>query len=150
MDNAAIIDKLNEILRHEWTGVAQYSQSGFVVTGVWREVFAELFFENAEESFGHAKLIGDKIVALGGVPTVERNPVQQTNQLQEMLENGLEFESKAVKLYNEALALAEEDRALVVFLEDILKEEQEGVDEMSKLLRNAESAEASQTRSKTG
>ena len=150
MDYAPVIDKLNEILRHEWTGVAQYSQSGFVVSGVWREVFAEMFFENAEESFGHAKLVGDKIVALGGVPTVERNPVQQSKQLKEMLENGLEFESKAVKLYNEALTLAEGDRALEVFLEDILKEEQEGVDEITKLLRSAEAEDPSQARSKTG
>ena len=34
MDKAKVIDKLNEILRHEWTGVAQYSQAGFVVCGL--------------------------------------------------------------------------------------------------------------------
>lgn len=150
MDTTKLIDKLNEILRHEWTGVAQYSQAGFVVTGMWREVFSDLFFDNAKESFGHARLIGDKIVALGGVPTVERNPVKQSQDLQHMLRNGLEFESKAVQLYNEALQLAEEDRALVVFLEDILKEEQEGVDEMSKLLRESQSAEGEGSARRTG
>ena len=63
--------------------------------------------------------------------------------VQEMLEIGLEFESKAVKLYNEALALADDDRALVVLLEDILKEEQEGVDDLTKLLRDKIAAEGS-------
>ena len=150
MDYAPIIDKLNEILRHEWTGVAQYSQAGFVVSGVWREVYADFFFDNAKESFGHARLIGDKIVALGGVPTVERNPVQQSNDLEEMLEFGLAFESKAVKVYTEALEMAEGDRALVVFLEDILKEEQEGVDEITKLLRSGSTAAGGKSQSKTG
>ncbi|MCA9162850.1 MAG: ferritin-like domain-containing protein [Planctomycetales bacterium] len=145
MDKAKIIDKLNDILRHEWTGVAQYSQAGFVVTGLWREVYADLFFDSAKESFGHARLVGDKIVALGGVPTIERNQVKQSSDVVQLIEYGLDFESKAVQLYTEALGLAEGDRALVVFLEDILKEEQEGVDHLSKLLRDQKSASSSKS-----
>jgi len=140
MDTTKMIDKLNEILRHEWTGVAQYAQSGFVVTGLWREVYSKMFFESAEESFGHARQIGEKIVAMGGVPTIERNPVKQTNDLVEMLQNGLEFEKKAVQVYNEALQMSEGDRALTVFLEDILVEEQEGVDHLTQLLREHQAA----------
>ena len=150
MDYSNVIDKLNDILQHEWTGVAQYSQAGFVVTGLWREVYAGLFHKNAEESYGHAKLIGDKIAALGGVPSVERNPVRQSQDVQELLEFGLEFESKAVELYNEALQLSQGDRALGVFLEDILKEEQDGVDEISKLVRDSQSGSAGQTASRAG
>ena len=67
-----------------------------------------------------------------------------------MLENGLEFESKAVKLYNEALLLSVGDRALEVFLEDILQEEQHGVDEMTKLLRSAEPADSGKSQTKAG
>ena len=140
MDKNKMLDKLNDILRHEWTGVAQYAQAGFVVSGLWREVYSGKFFENAEESFGHAKLIGEKISAMGGVPTIERGQVKQSDDLMVMLQNSLEFESKAVQMYTEALAIAEDDRALVVFLEDILKEEQEGVDEFTKLLRDQKGA----------
>lgn len=142
MDYTKVIEKLNECLRHEWTGVAQYSQAGFLVSGLWREVYSKMFFENAEESFGHAKRVGEKITALGGVPTIERKPVKQTNDITEMLQNALEFESFAVKAYNEALLLAEGDRALVIFLEDILKEEQEGVDEFTLILRGHNAAAA--------
>lgn len=145
MDYTKVIEKLNEALRHEWTGVAQYSQAGFLVSGLWREVYAKKFYDNAEESFGHAKLVGEKIIALGGVPTVERNPVKQTNDINEMLQNGLEFEKTAVRLYNEALAVAEGDRALVVFLEDILLEEQEGVDEFTRILREHTATGASKS-----
>jgi bacterioferritin len=135
MENAKVIEKLNEILRHEWTGVAQYSQAGFLVSGLWREVYSQMFFGSAEESFGHAKKIGDKIVALGGTPSVERNPVKQSHDLVEMLQYGLEFEKKAVALYCDALKVAEGDRPLVVLLEDILLEEQEGVDHLTQVLK---------------
>ncbi len=149
MSNQAIIDHLNEVLKHEWTGVAQYSQASFIVEGVWREVYAKTFIENAEESFGHAKLVGDKIVALGGVPAVTRNEVKQSRDLNEILEFSLAFETKAVEMYDKAIDLAGDDKALVVFLEDILKEEQEGVDEFTKLLRTSSTASGGGTASKT-
>lgn len=144
MDTNAVINHLNEILKHEWTGVAQYSQASFIVQGVWREVFADRFDADAKESFGHAKLIGDKIVALGGVPVTQRNDIKQSRDLTEVLQFSLEFESKAVDMYNEALKLAEGNRQLEVFLEDILLQEQEGVEEYTKLLRETGAAAGGQ------
>jgi len=150
MDKNKILEKLNDCLRHEWTGVAQYAQAGFVVAGLWREVYSKMFFDSATESFGHAKLVGEKIVALGGIPVVDRNPVKQTQDLSELLNLALEFESKAVKLYTEALVLAEGDRALEVFLENILEEEQDGVDELIRILRDPKAVSASLGASKVG
>ena len=150
MDYSKVINKLNECLRHEWTGVAQYSQAGFLVSGLWREVYSKLFFDNAEESFGHAKKVGEKITALGGIPSIERNQVKQTSDMTEMLNNGLEFESAAVKHYNEALKLAAGDRALEVFLENILEEEQDGVDTLTRILRDPKAVAASSGQAKVG
>ena len=150
MDKTKVIDKLNDCLRHEWTGVAQYAQAGFVVAGLWREVYSDMFFDSAKESFGHAKKVGEKIVALGGIPTVERNPVKQTEDLMEMLNFALEFESKAVKLYTETLGLAAGDRALEVFLENILEDEQDGVDQLNRILRDPRAVAASAGASKAG
>jgi bacterioferritin len=150
MDKTKIIEKLNDCLRHEWTGVAQYAQAGFVVAGLWREVYADMFFDSAKESFGHAKQVGEKIVALGGIPTVERNAVKQTQDLLELLNFALEFESKAVKMYTEALALSEDDRALTVFLENILEDEQDGVDQLTRILRDPKAVAASIGASKVG
>jgi bacterioferritin len=151
MSNQAIIDHLNEILKHEWTGVAQYAQAGFIVEGVWREVYSDKFLDDAKESFGHAQLVGDKIVALGGVPVATRNEIKQSRDLQEVLQFSLEFEAKAVEMYSQAIDMAGDNKALVVFLEDILKEEQEGVDEYTKLLRDSGGASSSASpASKTG
>ncbi len=151
MDYSKIIEKLNQALRHEWTGVAQYSQAGFLVAGLWREVYADKFFDDAKESFGHARTVGEKIVALGGVPAIERDQVKQTDNLEEMLRNAFEFEQKAVILYSDAVRMAEElgDRALVIFLENILEDEQEGVDEYAKILRDQGAAVASKKKSST-
>jgi len=151
MDMQAVIDQLNECLKHEWTGVAQYSQAGFIVEGMWREVYADKFLDDAKESFGHAKLVGDKIVALGGVPSVLRNEVKQSRDIREVLEFSLAFESKAVEMYSKAIDLAEGNRPLVIFLEDILNDEQEGVDEYTKLLRETPAKQVElQSSKKTG
>lgn len=145
MADQALIDHLNEILKHEWTGVAQYSQASFIIEGIWREVYAPKFEEDAKESFGHAKLIGEKIVALGGVPVATRNEIQQSKDLREVLEFSLAFEAKAVEMYTKAIEMAEPIRSLVIFLEDILLQEQEGVDEYTKLLRDAPAQHATMT-----
>src|SRR5206468_649706 len=89
----------------------------------------------------HAHEVGDKIVALGGVPTVERAEVKQSTDLTEMLELSLAVESKQVQLYTEALALCgERDVALRVLLEDLCQQEQEGVDHLEKVLSKRELA----------
>ncbi len=137
MSNQAIIDHLNEILKHEWTGVAQYSQASFIVEGVWREVYSGKFITDAKESFGHAQLVGEKIVSLGGVPVATRNEIKQSRVLQEILEFSLEFETKAVEMYSQAIDMAEGEKPLVIFLEDLLTQEQDGVDEYTKLLRDS-------------
>ena len=101
MDKVQMIDKLNEILKWEYAGLVQYTQFSFLVQDTWREVFSKFFRENGEEALDHAHKIGDKIVSMGGVPTVERGEVKQTLDLREMLEFSLEVESKQVQLYTE-------------------------------------------------
>lgn len=134
MDTERIIDKLNDILRWEWKGVVQYTQASFLVQDLWREVYAKRFRDGAEESLGHAQKIGDKIVALGGTPTIERAEVLQSTDLHEMLQHALELERGAVRHYSEAIDMCQDDAPLRVLLEDIVLEEQEGVDHLEKLL----------------
>lgn len=155
MDRTAMIEKLNEILKWEYAGLVQYTQYSFLVQDVWREVFSKFFRENGEEALDHAHRVGDKIVSLGGVPTVERGEVKVTTDLQEMLENSLLVETKQAQLYAEALGLCgERDVALRVMLEDIGAEEQEGADNLEKLLNKRELAivghAAKKTQAKVG
>jgi len=141
MDKELMIEKLNEILKWEYSGLVQYTQFSFLVQDTWREVFSKFFRDNGEEALEHAHKVGDKIVALGGVPTVERAAVKQSTDLTEMLEYSLEVESKQVELYTEALELCgERDVALRVLLEDLCLAEQEGVDHLEKVLKKRELA----------
>jgi bacterioferritin len=149
-----MIEKLKEILKWEYAGLVQYTQFSFLVQDAWREVYYKFFRENGEEALKHAHVIGDKIAALGGVPTVERGAVKQSSDLKEMLEYSLEVESLQVRLYTEALDLCgEKEIGLRVVLEDICTEEQEGVDHLEKLLKKRELAitgKSATTRHKVG
>jgi bacterioferritin len=140
MNTAKVIDKLNDILRWEYAGLVQYLQHSFIVQDIWRDVFSDRFRDSANEALKHARLIGDKIVALGGVPTVERAEVKQSANLQEMLQYDLELERMQVKLYDEALKMVDDNAPLRVLLEDIILEEQEGVDELEKILNQKDLA----------
>ena len=77
MANAKLIESLNRALGFELAAVIQYMQHSFLVTGTEREVYCSYFRAQSEESHGHAKMLGDKIVSLGGVPTVEPGMIRQ-------------------------------------------------------------------------
>ena len=153
MDRAPLVAKLNEILRWEYAGLIQYTQFSFVVQGPLREVYYEFFRDNGKEALSHAHKIGDKIVAFGGVTTVERAEVKQSLDLTEMLELSLELERKHVQLYTEALDMLQpHDVALRNLMEEICMEEQEGVDHLEKILqkRKLEAVEQPRGKQKTG
>jgi bacterioferritin len=152
MEKAKMIEKLNEILKWEYAGLIQYTQYSFLVQDVWREVYYEMFRDSGKEALKHAHLVGDKIVALGGVTSVERGEVSVTTDLHQMLENSLEMELRHVRLYSEALALCGEGEvALRVLLEDICLDEQNGADHLGKILKKTDaSAAVSKQRQKVG
>ena len=84
MANAELIESLNRALGLELSGVIQYMQHSFLVTGPEREVFRGFFRDLSGEARDHAGMLGDKIVALGGVPTVEPGEIRQSTNLGEM------------------------------------------------------------------
>jgi bacterioferritin (cytochrome b1) len=143
MDRAPLIAKLNEILKWEYAGLIQYTQYSFLVQDVWRQVYGEFFRENGEEALHHAHKVGDKIVSLGGVTSVERGEVKITTDLHEMLENSLAMELKHVELYTEALSmLGDRDIALRNLLEDICQDEQDGADHLAQILKKPADSQA--------
>lgn len=128
-----IIQELNKILSLEYAAVVQYMQHSFLVTGHDRLVFSEFFRDQSKAAHKHAGIIGDKIVALGGVPAVEPASIHQSTDLQEMLEQDLKLERDALDAYLKAWRLAEENPGLKFLLESIIQEEQIHVEDMEKL-----------------
>jgi bacterioferritin len=134
MDKSKLIDKLNEAISLELGALLQYNQYSHVLTGTERQVWHEFFEEAADESLSHARKFAPRVVALGGVPSVEPMAVKQTNDLMQMLENSLEVERRAVQIYTEARAAAEGNLAYCTLLEDQILDETDDVEELEKIL----------------
>lgn len=134
MARAELIENLNKALSLELSGVIQYSQHSYLVTGFEREVYKEFFRDQAEEAQGHAEKLGDKIVALGGVPTVEPGIIRQSTDLLEMLKQDLELEREAMSVYMAAWAACDdEDLPQKFWLEGQIADEQMHIEELEKL-----------------
>jgi bacterioferritin len=141
MANTELIDNLNRALSLELAGVIQYLQHSFLVTGPEREVFRKLFRDMSEESQDHAATLGDKIVALGGVPTVEPGDIRQSTELTEMLRQGLELERVAMDAYVASWkACTDNELGTRFLLEERIAEEQRHIEELEKLTNERRSS----------
>ncbi len=130
------IAALNQILALEYAALHQYTQHSFLVMGLDRHDFKDYFEDQAESSYKHAKLVGEKIVGYGGLPVVEAAPVKQANDLLTMLEQDLEIERQLRDAYIAAIPLAEADGdvPLKFLLEKQAYAEQEDVEELERYL----------------
>jgi bacterioferritin len=135
MNTAHMIDALNKAVALENTAILQYKQHALLVRGFWRKVFADFFAAESRSALDHACKFGQKIVALGGVPTVEVSAmVRQSLDLEEMLGQDLELEREAMQAYLAAWALADDDVALRTMLEEHIESEQRDIEELEMYL----------------
>jgi bacterioferritin len=131
MNTAKMIDALNKAVALEHAASLQYKQHALLVRGLWRKVFADFFAAESRSALDHASKFGQKIVALGGVPTVEVGAmVRQSLDVEEMLRQDLALERDALQAYLEAWTLAEDDVALRTMLETHIESEQRDIEEL--------------------
>lgn len=128
------IEKLNDAMAWELAGVIQYMQHAVMMTGIHREYLVEFFHEGSEEARDHAELVGNKVAALGGVPTVEPQKIRQAVDAQGMLEAALALEEDALAAWEAAYdAAGVANRGTQFWIEEHIAEEQEHVDELRKM-----------------
>lgn len=134
MAREELVENLNKALSYELAGVIQYSQHSYLITGTDREVFKDFFRDMAEEAQEHAEKLGDKVVALGGIPTVEPAMIRQSAELKQMLKQSLELEREAMAAYMAAWAACDEnDMPQKFWLEEQIADEQTHIEELEKL-----------------
>ncbi|MBI4499399.1 MAG: ferritin-like domain-containing protein [Chloroflexi bacterium] len=134
MERQELIQRMNRALSLEYAGMIQYLQHSYLVQGLYREVFHDYFVEESEGNRKHAQRLGERIVALGGTPAVEPATIRQSMDLAEMLQQNLEIEREALRIYSELANAMGDNVPLRMFFEEMAFEEQDDVWELEKLL----------------
>jgi bacterioferritin len=140
-DHDELIKILNEAVALEYTATVQYNQHSMLVTGRDRRLFEDFFQDSAKESLTHARMWGNRIVYLGGVPKPEVGGVRQSTDLTEMLEMDLEIEKKAVEIYTRAHRACQHEPTRYM-LENHILDEDKDVEEIQKFLGRVKVAES--------
>lgn len=150
-DAQKLIDQLNVVLSWELAGTIQYLNASAMVTGLHRLEYFEFFKDGSKEARGHAEDVASRIVALGGIPTVEPAPVRVETTLDKMLEGLLELERNALAGWTQALEYADGLALGYGFwIEEMIAEEQEHVDELRKITGAVSFGAAAGSASSTG
>jgi bacterioferritin len=124
---------LNEAICLEYTAAIQYCQHSMLLCGRDRALFEEYFVKQSREALGHAKLWGERIVYLGGVPRCEVGHIHQSTDLNEMLAFDLDMEKKAREIYTRAHRICKDDPTRFM-LENHIIEEDHDVETIQKFL----------------
>ena len=135
-----IIKALNEDLEKEMAGIVRYLHHSFIIFGPHRGPLVQMFRTQATESMNHAILLGEKITALGGHPTVKVEQVFEPGHqtVEDMLAEDLKAEKLQLELYTKQLkGFGEENLPMKLMLEQIIINEQQHVEEIEKYLRTS-------------
>lgn len=136
-----ILKRLNGLLQQEIEGVVRYLHHSFMVFGFARKPIVSYLRGQAEEGMSHATRLGEKIVALGGHPQVrvEARWEPERHSVRSMLELNRKAEERALDDYKALLALVpREEVALEELLRELIRSEQEHLEELLKYLREPE------------
>ena len=135
-----IMNKLNAILRAEVSGVVRYLHYSFMIFGPNRIPVTGFFRDQATEAMSHAVIVGEKITAFGGHPTLNVDAVPETNKhnVIDILRESLDYEEAALKLYRELmdLAAAKGDIALEEMARQLVLTETTHIEEVKKMIRS--------------
>ena len=130
------LEALNVDLAHEYAAVIAYRTYASQVQGQWRMELRNFFEAEIPDELGHAQILADKIVALGGTPTTVPSPVKAGRDAKEMLRNALEDEVETIGRYVRRRKQAEAlgHYGLAVDLDDLIRDESGHRDEISMIL----------------
>ncbi len=137
MDEAKVIATMNEALAMELASALKYLLWSFNVFGPTRKPIVEHFLEEAKESFDHATMLGEKVVALGGKPVVRADAPKPADgmSVDDMLKLAVENERAALDIYARILGMVQDETHLRVLFENQIETEQGHLEEVSKMLR---------------
>lgn len=140
MEKTRFVELLNSDLADEYQAVLMYLTYAARVAGPHRPALRAFFQSEIPEELGHAQFLADKIVSLGGVPTVTPSDVPSATGPRAMLEAVLVAEQKAITAYKQRIeqAAALGDKGLSTHLETMVEDETTHYEETAKILKGWE------------
>src|SRR5437667_3411822 len=142
-DRTKVITVLNEVLATELVCVLRYKRHYFTASGIHAQPVAAEFLQHATEEQGHADLVAQRIVQLGGSPnfnpeglaTRSHAQYDESEALTDMIREDLIAERVAIESYAEIIRwLGNDDPTTRSMIEGILKMEEEHADDLRTLL----------------
>ncbi len=123
----AFIGALNKALEWEYAAAVQYVQHASVITGPEYDSISKELVVHSNEEMGHAIVVSEMIADLGGVPTIDVEKREISEDSIRMLEQDLAGEELAIRMYKGLIKMAEEldEYGIRRKLEDILMDEEE-------------------------
>jgi bacterioferritin len=136
--NREVVECLNRIFQAEMAGIMRYLHYSFMIMGHNRIPIQKWFRDQANESMGHAVVVGEKITSLGGHPPMVSARIEETNvhSVDAILKESLTFEREGLELYKKLVSLAGDDIALEEMAREFVRTETEHVEEVEKMLRH--------------
>jgi bacterioferritin len=141
----AIVKLLNDALATELVCVLRYRRHHYTAKGLSSPSIAAEFMVHAIEEQGHADLLAERIVQLGGEPDFAPDTLlsrshadyDTSTELKAMVRANLMAERVAVESYRQVIALiGDKDPTTRRLIESILNDEEEHADELADLLEN--------------
>ena len=113
-----LIEMLNKALADEWLAYYQYWVGAKVAKGPMRGDIATELLEHATEELGHAELLADRIIQLGGTPLLKPEDwfkmtncgyeVPEDPYVEVLLEQNIKGEQCAIGVYQQLTELTKD------------------------------------------
>ena len=131
-----LIDGLNQDLAAEYQAVIAYLLFSRLANGPLRPELSGFFESEIADELGHAKLLAQKIVALGGTPTTKPAEVTLSEDNREMLQISLQAEKDTIERYTQRIKQAEAagELGLKVDLEQLVSDETRHKEDIERML----------------
>jgi len=143
-DRETVNKLLNEALATEIVCVLRYKRHYFMATGIHAEGVAAEFLQHATDEQGHADLLAQRIVQLGGAPnfspegllTRSHAEYVEGDTLADMIKEDLVAERIAIDSYRDMINyVGDDDPTTRRMMEGILAMEEEHADDLMSLLQ---------------
>jgi bacterioferritin len=136
MASRKLLELLNKGIARELQVSIQYMWQHIMAKGIEGEIVESVFRDIAIVEMKHAEDLAERLVFLNGVPVNSPSPVHVGHSLEEMLKENVQAEEEAIRLYKEAIQIADKegDYGTRRMLEEILSNEEKHLDRFGKLL----------------